>query len=306
MKPTPLKETRLLLNLYPVNSVRLNRIEHLLKMEGKTRTWWINAAVREKLDRDHPETNCPESEYKPAPIPLDNPAAIAAQANMVRVLEEGNKLLAAFTPAALLEDFKTPDISKMNPVKARDALGPKWRALSRKEQEAIALAAEHMASLPSAETIPLDNVNFWGEDAEEVKAFVMGLEQKPVSNSTPDSLPDTYDPVAADRHLSRMMDHMYKILESFTPAAPLAGLPPIPDTSGMTVMEACRAHGEVLDVLNEEEKEAIFEAACALADVSEGEIRPYKKPAPTEPSDSDFWGDDDFAKGRALVKRHTR
>lgn len=202
MKPAPLKETRLLLNLYPVNSVRLNRIEHLLKMEGKTRTWWINAAVREKLDRDHPETNCPESEYKPAPIPLDNPAAL---------------------------EFHSQQ--------------------------------------------------------------------------------------------SRFVEHTIKLLQSFVPAAPLAGLPEIPDTTGMTAIEALNACQGHFDALNEQERDVIIDAALALAELPSGEpIRHPKKRieapivpaveqlevAPAATSDSDFWGEDDFSKGRELIKRHTR
>jgi len=198
MKPAPLKETRLLLNLYPVNSVRLNRIEHLLKMEGKTRTWWINAAVREKLDRDHPETNCPESEYKPAPIPLDNPAAL---------------------------EFHSQQ--------------------------------------------------------------------------------------------SRFVEHTLKLLQSFVPAAPLEGLPPFPDTTGMTAIEALNACKDRLEALNEEENKAILDAALMLAELPSGEpVRHPKKRieapvqqlenAPPVASDSDFWGADEADKVRALVKRHTR
>jgi hypothetical protein len=209
MKPTPLKETRLLLNLYPVNSVRLNRIDHLLKMEGKSRTWWINAAVREKLDREHPETNCPESEYKPAPIPLGSPAA-----------------------------------------------------------------DEYFAQQ------------------------------------------------------SRFVDHTIKLLQSFVPAAPLAGLPAIPDTKGMTPMEAMNACKNRLEALNEQEKDALFDAASVLAELPSGEpVRYPRKKAeqlgsvplaavvPVEAvtvqpmetvQDSDFWGEDEIAKGRELVKRHTR
>ena len=201
MKPAPLKETRLLLNLYPVNSVRLNRIEHLLKMEGKTRTWWINAAVREKLDRDHPETNCPEEDYKPAPIPLDNPAALEYHSQQ-----------------------------------------------------------------------------------------------------------------------SRFVEHTLKLLQSFVPAAPLAGLPEIPDTTGMTAVEALNACKDRLEALNEEENKALFDAAYLLAELPSGEpLRPCKglappavvpvkqlESAPAVASDADFWGDDEADKVRALVKRHTR
>ena len=216
MKANPIKETRLLLNLYPVNSVRLNRIDHLLKMEGKTRTWWINAAVREKLDRDHPETNCPESEYKPAPIPLEGPAAL---------------------------EFHSQQ--------------------------------------------------------------------------------------------SRFVEHTLKILQSFVPAAPLAGLPPPPDTTGMSAIDALDAYKAHFDVLNDQERDAILDAASTLAELPSGEPIRYPKPKKTPPvvqlelcevapveaveaaqereesaavPDVDFWGDDspDLAKVRSLVKRHTR
>lgn len=124
-----LKETRLLLNLYPVNSLRLGRIEPRLKVEGKTRTWWINAAIREKLDKDHPETNKPEGEYVPAPLKLDTPEEQARYQHMV---EHMTKILASFTPAV--------------PLKGMEASNGKWHTLSEAEKSAVADAAEKLAS----------------------------------------------------------------------------------------------------------------------------------------------------------------
>lgn len=130
-----IKETRLLLNLYPVNSLRLSRIEARLKVEGKTRTWWINAAVREKLDRDHPETNCAESEYKPAPLTWDTPEA---HTRYVQMIENASKILNMFAPAAPLKGSETP--------------AEKWQTLNDLEKAAVVDAAEKLTEVAKDNT----------------------------------------------------------------------------------------------------------------------------------------------------------
>jgi hypothetical protein len=61
--------SKIVLSLYPKNAIRIGRIE-TLKLRSIPLTQWINAAIAEKLDRDHPETNVPDSEYVPAPVEL--------------------------------------------------------------------------------------------------------------------------------------------------------------------------------------------------------------------------------------------
>lgn len=46
--------SRFTLKLYPDNHARLEKVR--LPMGETNRTRWINDAVREKLDREHPET----------------------------------------------------------------------------------------------------------------------------------------------------------------------------------------------------------------------------------------------------------
>lgn len=132
-----MKETRLLLNLYPVNSLRLGRIETRLKVEGKTRTWWINAAVREKLDRDHPETNKPEGEYVPEPIKLDTPEA---HARFKRVMEMCDKLLAEYVPLAPLG-------SPVVDVADEEGMSRKFNSLSQEEQAHLEDTAEKLVAM---------------------------------------------------------------------------------------------------------------------------------------------------------------
>lgn len=62
--------SKLVLSLYPKNVIRIGRIKTRLRLKSIPLTQWINAAIAEKLDREHPETNVPESEYVPAPVEL--------------------------------------------------------------------------------------------------------------------------------------------------------------------------------------------------------------------------------------------
>jgi hypothetical protein len=141
-KTQKLKETRLLLNLYPVNSLRLGRIEARLKVEGKTRTWWINAAIREKLDRDHLETNKPEGEYVPVPLTLDTPRGR-------RMYEKLNRLLAAFQPVAPLAGFGVIPQEEVTreEVQVNGRLHKKWVSLSAEEQWSLIEATENLADM---------------------------------------------------------------------------------------------------------------------------------------------------------------
>jgi hypothetical protein len=138
-KNSKLKETRLLLNLYPVNSLRLERIEARLKVEGKTRTWWINAAIREKLDKDHPETNKPEGEYVPVPLTLDTPEA---HARYRRIIETCDRLLAAYVPAAPLRG-----VSTMVDAADQKALSEKYKSLSQEEKDLLEETAERLVQM---------------------------------------------------------------------------------------------------------------------------------------------------------------
>lgn len=287
MKPAPLKETRLLLNLYPVNSVRLNRIEHLLKMEGKTRTWWINAAVREKLDRDHPETNCPESEYKPAPIPLDNPAALGFHDYSLRKLEHMTKILGSFAPAA--------------PLNGAVPLDKKWQSLSDSEKEAVAEAAERLAAVHSPKPPALEDTNpeQYAQQREKRRRDAERFFRDSLQASMKE-LRDTLKTSPGDQELISFLQTVMeaqKALES-----PLAETPQIQalakywrdiEEIGMedSLELAAIAKGQEM---TEAEKKQIMERhhAAMLAQVSD--------------VDADFWGDDDFSKGRELIKRHTR
>ncbi len=67
---------KIILAIYNINRLRMERITSVgLHM---SRTAWINAAIREKLDRDHPETVGPEgSPSDIIPPPMGRPPANA-------------------------------------------------------------------------------------------------------------------------------------------------------------------------------------------------------------------------------------
>ena len=90
------KPKRVLLNIYVKESIRLERIEYALKIRGISRTDWINQALREKLDRDHPETNAMSADYVPAKIPLDSAQAKEALQRLRKERETLDKALQAF------------------------------------------------------------------------------------------------------------------------------------------------------------------------------------------------------------------
>jgi len=90
------KPKRVLLNIYVKESIRLERIEYALKIRGISRTDWINQAIREKLDRDHPETNAMSADYVPAKIPLDSVQAKEALQRLRKERETLDKALQAF------------------------------------------------------------------------------------------------------------------------------------------------------------------------------------------------------------------
>jgi hypothetical protein len=90
------KPKRVLLNIYVKESIRLERIEYALKIRGISRTDWINRAIREKLDRDHPETNATSADYIPAKIPLDSPQAMETLQRLRKDRETLDKALEAF------------------------------------------------------------------------------------------------------------------------------------------------------------------------------------------------------------------
>ena len=95
------KPKRVLLNIYVKESIRLERIEYALKIRGISRTDWINQAIREKLDRDHPETNAMSADYVPAKIPLDSAQAKEALQRLRKERETLDKALEAFEVPAV-------------------------------------------------------------------------------------------------------------------------------------------------------------------------------------------------------------
>lgn len=108
MITTPPKDTRVLLSIYPKNALRLKRLEVLHKINGMTRTRWLNRAITEKLDREHPETDCPDADYTPAPIPLDSADARNAYEVAQRQYEAARKQLEAFGAAPMVEPLEKP------------------------------------------------------------------------------------------------------------------------------------------------------------------------------------------------------
>lgn len=62
--------SKIVLSLYPKNAIRIGRIKTRLKLKSIPLTQWINSAIAEKLDREHPETDVPDSEYVPALVEL--------------------------------------------------------------------------------------------------------------------------------------------------------------------------------------------------------------------------------------------
>lgn len=122
------KPKRVLLNIYVKESIRLDRIEYALKIKGISRTDWINRAIREKLDRDHPETNAMSADYVPAKIALDSPQAMEALRRLRKERETLDKALEAFeVPAApvapAMDGPPPPAVPAVPAVEAVEAAG---------------------------------------------------------------------------------------------------------------------------------------------------------------------------------------
>jgi hypothetical protein len=148
------KPKRVLLNIYVKESIRLERIEYALKVRGISRTDWINRAIREKLDRDHPETNAMSADYVPAKIPLDSPQAMEALQRLRKERETLDKALEAFEVPAV----KDAPALVMPPPPAAPAV-PAVPA---------APAAPAAPAVPAVPAVPAaangDDADFWGED----------------------------------------------------------------------------------------------------------------------------------------------
>lgn len=284
-KNSKLKETRLLLNLYPVNSLRLERIEARLKVEGKTRTWWINAAIREKLDKDHPETNKPEGEYVPALLTLDTPEA---QNRYDRMVDQMSRLLGSFTPAAPLKGAMSP--------------GEKWHALNVQEKEAIAEAADKLVSVAAVETLV--------DSSEKMKTLKeRGRRQQEAEKFFRVSIERSLREIHAKSPVAG------KALTNAQYALHVLNCPLVEDDFVRALadywIEDAAQRGETVEredalelaaiakgqEMTEEEKARIlvkyeavqtFQASCAPV------------PAETEDEDPDFWGDANVAKMRKL------
>jgi hypothetical protein len=129
--------SKLVLSLYPKNVIRLGRIKTRLKLKSVPLTQWINAAIAEKLDREHPETNVPDSEYVPAMVELSP----AERYKLERLKAERDAL------SASLAAFERPAA----PV-----------ALAMVEPPPPAVQA-----VPAVPAVPNgDDAAFWGDDDE--------------------------------------------------------------------------------------------------------------------------------------------
>ena len=133
--PMNMQQTsKLVLSLYPKNVIRLGRIKTRLKLKSVPLTQWINAAIAEKLDREHPETNVPDSEYVPALVELSP----AERHKLERLKAEQSAL------AASLAAFERP----ADPV-------------------ALAMVEPPPPAVPAVPAVQNgDDAAFWGEDEE--------------------------------------------------------------------------------------------------------------------------------------------
>jgi hypothetical protein len=132
--------SKLVLSLYPKNVIRLGRIKTRLKLKSIPLTQWINAAIAEKLDREHPETNVPDSDYVPAMVELS-----AAERYKLEKLKAEQSALAASLAAF-----------ERSPV-----------------QDAPAMDEPPLPAVPAVPAVPAapeaqngDGADFWGEGEE--------------------------------------------------------------------------------------------------------------------------------------------
>jgi hypothetical protein len=126
--------SKLVLSLYPKNVIRLGRIKTRLTLKCVPLTQWINAAIAEKLDREHPETNVPDSDYVPA-----------------------------------LVELSAAERYKLEKLKAeRDALSVSLAAFERSPVPvALAMAEPPPPAVPAVEAAQNgEDAAFWGEDEE--------------------------------------------------------------------------------------------------------------------------------------------
>lgn len=132
--------SKLVLSLYPKNVIRLGRIKTRLRLKSVPLTQWINAAIAEKLDREHPETNVPDSEYVPAPVELS-----AAERYKLERLKAEQLALAASLAAF-----------ERSPV-----------------QDAPAMDGPPPPAVPAVPAVPEDqngeDADFWGEDEMDME-----------------------------------------------------------------------------------------------------------------------------------------
>jgi len=146
--------SKLVLSLYPKNVIRLGRIKTRLKLKSIPLTQWINAAIAEKLDREHPETNVPDSEYVPALVEL--------------------------SPA---------ERHKLERLKAeRDALSASLAAFERPaDPVALAMVKPAVEAVPAVPAVPAaqngEDAAFWGEgeealDMEKASAMLRRIRQR--------------------------------------------------------------------------------------------------------------------------------
>jgi hypothetical protein len=135
--------SKIVLSLYPKNAIRIGRIKTRLKLKSIPLTQWINAAIAEKLDREHPETDVPDSEYVPALVELS-----AAERHKLEKLKAEQAALAASLAAF--------DVPAAPVAPAMD--GPPSPAVP---------AVEAVPAVPGDQNG--GDADFWGEDETETE-----------------------------------------------------------------------------------------------------------------------------------------
>jgi hypothetical protein len=142
--------SKIVLSLYPKNAIRIGRIKTRLRLKSIPLTQWINAAIAEKLDRENPETNVPDSEYVPALVELSP----AERYKLERLKAEQSAL------AASLAAFERPAV-KDAPAMAEPP-PPSVEAVPAVE------AVEAVEAVPAVEAVEAavngEDADFWGED----------------------------------------------------------------------------------------------------------------------------------------------
>ena len=135
--------SKLVLSLYPKNAIRIGRIKTRLRLKSIPLTQWINAAIAEKLDREHPETNVPDSEYVPAMVEL----SAAERYKLERLKAEQTAL------AASLAAFERPPVQDAPAVPAVPAM-----------VDPPPPAVPAVPAVPAAQNG--EDADFWGEPGE--------------------------------------------------------------------------------------------------------------------------------------------